>query len=348
MCVILGVFLRAKDYEEIVLDEKQLKHMGLHVIRLDKEIFSKGLPFNAYIDFDSKSSVVQSLSFDASVVAVYKREGEQVQKGDMICEVSSISLSNLYFELQNNQNKLKIATDVTKKDLELYKAGVVSKREYQTSFLASEEMRLKVEQLESTFKGFGIDPKNPKGNYGFRIIARDNGLLSVAPKNAGEKILAFTSYVRISKSNNLIARIKLPVDVSKNIKRHSPVYDENGIKIGVIQSISVVLDRGSNTILATALIDQGNYHVGEMVEVYIQGSQPKGSVFVPSQALIRNGKDYLAFIRTTKGFKPIAVHVLEERNKIFVVSSQSLKPSDSVAIGALIGLKGMINHLGEE
>ena len=51
--------------------------MGLKVVKLDKEIFSKGLPFNAYIDFDSKSSVVQSLSFDASVVAVYKREASR-------------------------------------------------------------------------------------------------------------------------------------------------------------------------------------------------------------------------------------------------------------------------------
>lgn len=92
-----------------------MQPMGLKVIKLDKEIFSKGLPFNAYIDFDSKSSVVQSLSFDASVVAVYKREGEQVKMGDAICEVSSIDLSNLYFELQNNQNKLKIAKDITKK-----------------------------------------------------------------------------------------------------------------------------------------------------------------------------------------------------------------------------------------
>ncbi|AFI04322.1 cobalt-zinc-cadmium resistance protein, CzcB family [Helicobacter cetorum MIT 00-7128] len=348
LCMVFKLSLEAKSYQEIILSEQQLKHMGLHVLRLDKEIFSKGLPFNAYIDFDSKSSVVQSLSFDASVVAVYKREGEQVKKGDMICEVSSISLSNLYFELQNNRNKLKIATDVTKKDLELYKAGVISQREYQTSFLASEEMRLKVEQLETTFKGFGIDPKKPKGDYGFRIVARDSGLLSVAPKNAGEKILAFTSYVRISKSSNLIARIKLPVDVSRHIKQGSLIYSSDGMWIGEIQSVSVVLDRGSNTILATALISEKSYHVGEMVEVYIQGSQPKDSVLVPSKALIRDGKNYLAFIRTSKGFRPIIAHVLEERNKTFVVSSDSLKPSDSVATGALIGLKGMINHLGEE
>ncbi|RVY72143.1 sodium:proton antiporter, partial [Helicobacter pylori] len=247
-----------------------------------------------------------------------------------------------------NQNKLKIAKDITKKDLELYRAGVIPKREYQTSFLTSEEMGLKVNQLESTFKSFGVDPKNPKGQYGFRIVARDSGLLALAPKNVGEKILAFTSYVRISKSDDLIAQIKLPVGVSKSIKRDSPVYNEEGEKIGKIQSVSVVLDKGSNTILATALLDEGNYHVGEMVEMYIQGSQPKDSVLIPSNALIRNGKDYLVFVRTPKGFRPVVVQVLEERSKIFIVNAQNLHPNDSVAVGSLIGLKGMINNLGEE
>lgn len=32
--------------------------MGLKVVKLDKEIFSKGFFFNVYIDFDSKSFVV--------------------------------------------------------------------------------------------------------------------------------------------------------------------------------------------------------------------------------------------------------------------------------------------------
>lgn len=110
-----GRFFKGQRVSRNCFRRKNLQPMGLKVVKLDKEIFSKGLPFNAYIDFDSKSSVVQSLSFDASVVAIYKREGEQVKAGDAICEVSSIDLSNLYFELQNNQNKLKIAKDITKK-----------------------------------------------------------------------------------------------------------------------------------------------------------------------------------------------------------------------------------------
>ncbi len=40
----MGVSLKAKEYPEIVLEEKNLQPMGLKVVKLDKEIFSKGLP----------------------------------------------------------------------------------------------------------------------------------------------------------------------------------------------------------------------------------------------------------------------------------------------------------------
>ncbi|WP_120951463.1 sodium:proton antiporter [Helicobacter sp. L8] len=346
---ILAVALQA--YEEIKLSAKQIASLDLKVISLDQSVVSKGLPFNASIDFDNynlKHSVVQSLSFDASVVAIYKSEGEHVKKGDLICEITSIDLSNLYFELQNNQNRLKVALDVSNKDKILYNKGVIAKREYQQSYLASQEISLKVQELENTFRNFGIDPKHPRGEYGFRIIARHGGVLSIAPKVLGERILAFTTYIRISEKSDLIARIRVPMTLSKYIKAGSVVLDEGGNPIGRIQSVSVVLDKNSNTILATARIEQGNYHVGEMVNLFIQGAKPKNALIVPSDAVIKNDQDYLIFVRTPKGFLPTAVQILEERNHAFVIKRGSLNPHSKVATGALVSLKGILNHFGDD
>lgn len=335
-------------YDEIKISNTQLEKLGIKVIQIDNTTPSKGIPFNAYIDFNDKSSTTQSSSFEAIVVALYKREGERVKEGEVIDEISSIDLSNLYFELQNTQNKLKVAQDVTKKDKELYNKGVISKREYQSSYLISNEMKLKVKQIESTFSLFGIDPSNPKGKYGFRVVAKDSGILSVAPKKTGERIPAFTPYIRISRDDDLLARIKLPVSVSEYVKKGSIVYDEKGKKIGKIQSISVVLDRSSNTILATALLTAGDFRVGQMIDVYIDGVRPKNSIAIPSQAIIKNGKDYLVFLRTKDGFLPKPVRVIEERNQQFLISSEGLKIGDKIASGALIAFKGIINNIGGE
>ncbi|PAF43896.1 sodium:proton antiporter [Helicobacter sp. 11S03491-1] len=335
-------------YDEIKISNQQLDKLGIHIITVDNKTPSKGLPFNAYIDFNDKSSTTQSSSFDVIVTALYKREGESLKEGDVICEVSSIDLSNLYFELQNTQNKLKVAQDITKKDKELYQAGVISKREYQTSYLASQEMELKLKQIESTLSILGIDSHNPKGKYGFRVIAKDNGILSVAPIKTGEKIPAFTPYIRISRDSDLLARIKLPISISENVKKGAVVFDEYGKKIGVIQSVSVVLDKTSNTILATALLDKGDFRVGQMIDVYIDGIRPKDSIVIPSSTVIKNGKDYLVFLKTDEGFLPKAVKIIEERDNQFVINNKEIKIGDKIASGALIALKGIINNIGEE
>ncbi len=351
LVLALLLFVSLKAYDEIVLTQKQIDSLGIKVVSLDQKITTRGLPFNAYIDFNNfnlKHTVIQSLGFNATVTAIYKSEGEFVKRGDLICEISSIDLSNLYFELQNNKNKLKVALDVSTKDRSLYKQGVIAKREYQNSHLMSQEMSLRVHQLETTFKNFGIDPANPLGSHGFRIIARNSGILSIAPKVLGEKILPFTTYIRISKNNDLIARIKLSVGLARYIKKGSRVFDDDGNIIGVIQSISVVLDKSSNTILAIAFINKGHFHVGEMIDVYVEGTKPKNSLFIPSNAVIKNNQDYLVFVRTKKGFMPTVIKVLEERSLTFVVSDKNINPQARVAIGSLVSLKGIINHLGDD
>lgn len=335
-------------YSEFKISQDQLVRLGIQITTIDNKIPSKGLPFNAYIDFNDKSSMTQNTSFDVIVVALYKREGEQIKKGEKIGEVSSVELSNLYFDLQNTQNKFKVTQDIAKKDRELYKAGVISKREYQNSYLSAEEMELKLKQIESTFLLFGINPKNPKGKYGFVVVAGNDGILSVAPKQTGERIPAFSPYIRISRDNNLLARIKIPLNASSYIKKDLSVFDRNGRKIGAIQSVSVVLDKASNTILATAVLDHGNFKVGQTIDVYLGTLKSEDSLLISSKSLIKNGKDYLVFKKIKNGFIPVPVKIIEERSKQFVIIGDGLKLGDEIASGALIALKGIINNIGDE
>ena len=335
-------------YSEVHIAPMQAQSMGIQDIPIQNPSISRGVPFNAFIDFDNKDSTTQSSTFDVVVVAIYRREGEQIQQNDEICEISSNELNNLYFETENTQNKYRVADQITKKDKELFEAGVISQREYQTSYLTSRELFLKLSQLKNTFKLFGIDPERPRGSYGFRVIASASGILSVAPKNTGEKILAFTPYVRISKNNNLLARIKIPLSVSDYVLPGSKVYSENGQYVGDITTVSVVVDRNNNSIMATADLKQNIFHVGEVVDIYIEGKQPEGTFALPSNAVIKNGKDNLIFIKTKNGYLPKVVRIIEKRSKSFVIDSKGFKGNEKIASGALITLKGLINNLGNK
>lgn len=354
LCLIISFSLC---YEEISISQEELAKNGIKVIALNQAFNTKGVPFNALIDFDDKTSSTQSSSFNAIVVNIYKREGESVNEGDLICDISSNDLSAMFFELTNAQERLKIASENERKDKSLYKAGVISKREYQLSYLAMNELRLKLNEIKSKLDLLGIDPnfiKNgAQGKYGFPVVAKASGILSVAPKQSGEKIEAFTPYVRISRhtdkgSGNLLGRIRIPLHISHNIQKGAPVFDNGGTKIGEIENLSVVIDKTSNTILATANIYDTRFKVGEIVEVYIDGSLPKGTILIPSSAVIKNGNDYLIFVQSAKGFKPTKIQKVEERDNSFVIEPKGLNNQMKIAIGNIISLKGMMDGLGSE
>ncbi|OBV29382.1 sodium:proton antiporter [Helicobacter sp. CLO-3] len=325
----------------------QAQGLGIKDVPIQNPAITRGVPFNALIDFDDKDSTTQSSTFDVVVVAIYMREGEQIKKGNEICEISSNELNNLYFEIENTQNKYRVAEEIAQKDKELFEAGVISQREYQASYLASKELFLKLTQLKNVFKLFGIDPDKPRGVYGFRIIANDTGILSVAPKNTGEKIPAFTPYVRISKNNNLLARIKIPLSISDYVLPGSKVYSEGGQYVGDISSVSVVVDKNNNSIMAIADLKKGVFRVGEVADVYIEGKQPENTFALPSEAVIKNGKDNLIFVKTAGGYMPRVVQVVEKRSKSFVISSKGFKGNEQIASGALVTLKGLVNNIGD-
>lgn len=334
-------------YNELTVTPSQAQGLGIKDIPIQNPSITRGVPFNALIDFDDRESITQSSTFDVVVAAIYMREGENINAGDEICEINSNELNNSYFELENTRNRYRVAQEVAQKDKGLYESGVISQREYQTSYLASRELFLKLGQLENSFKLFGIDPKRPKGKSGFRVIASSSGILSVAPKTTGEKIPAFTPYVRISKSNDLLARIKIPASISDYVVPGSKVYSEQGQYVGDISTVSVVLDKTNNSITAIARLQKGVFRVGEVADIYIEGKQPKGTFALPSDAVIKNGKDDLIFIKTQNGYMPRIVNIVEKRSKSFVIDSNGLKGNEQVASGALIALKGIINNVGE-
>ena len=98
-------------------------------------------------------------------------------------------MSELYFSLQNTRSKFQIAQEVEKrKDKELLRQGVISQRAYQTSYLTMNELRLKMNEIQSSFNIFGINQNNPRGQYGFLVRASGDGTLSVVPTQIGQKI----------------------------------------------------------------------------------------------------------------------------------------------------------------
>ena len=310
----------------------------------------RGVPFSAVVDFDDKDGYTQNSNLEVVVVNLYKRAGEYVKKGEPIVEISSNALSELYFSLQNTSSRFKIAQEVERKDKELLNQGVISQRAYQASYLTMNELRLKMNEIRSSFSIFGINPDNPRGQYGFLVRASGSGTLSVVPTQIGQKIPAFTPYIRIAKTDNenVLLRIRVPQSRIKSVQQGFSVFNHNGDKIGVIESISSVIDKQTNTISAVARVEAKGFRVGEIVEIYVSGMVSGSAVVIPDDCWIKYDDNYLVFLQTNKGFQPINITLIEERDGASVVEGDGLKVGSRIAKGSLVLLKGVMAGLGED
>ena len=341
--------LAAEKYEPFSLSDSDLKAMNVGIFTIKKSS-KRGVPFSAVVDFDDKDGYTHNSSLEVVVVYLHKRAGEKVKKGDPIIEVSSDALNQLYFSLQDASSRYKIAREVEKKDRELLRQGVISQRAYQSSYLSMNEWRLKVEGIESSFSIFGINPNKPRGKYGFMVRANGSGTISVSPTQVGQMIPAFTPYIRIAKSNNenVLLRIRVPQNRARSVQEGFSLFDKKGTKIGVVESISSVVDRQTNTISAVARVPANLFRVGEIVEIYIAGSVEGSAVIIPDDCWIKYDDDYIAFIRTKDGFQPVSITVVEERDGVSVVEGEGLKVGTNIAEGSLILLKGIMLGLSED
>ncbi|TLD99253.1 HlyD family efflux transporter periplasmic adaptor subunit [Helicobacter trogontum] len=347
---ILPLHANTMQYEKINLKDSEIKAMGVGIFTIKNTSSERGVAFSAVVDFDDKDGYTQNSSLEVVVVNLYKRAGENVKKGEPIAEISSNALSELYFSLQNTYSRFQIAQEVERKDKELLRQGVISQRAYQTSYLTMNELRLKMNEIRASFNIFGINPDNPRGQYGFLVRASGSGRLSVVPTQIGQKIPAFTPYIRIAKpdNDNVLLRIRVPQSRLRSVQQGFSVFNDRGDKIGIIESISSVIDKQTNTISAVARVEAKSFRVGEIVEIYVAGSVGGEAIVLPDDCWIKYGDDYLAFLQVANGFQPVPVTILEERDGAAVVQGGGLKVGTKVAKGSLVLLKGVMAGLGED
>ena len=102
---------------EIVISQEQVAKNGIKIIPLNQAFNTKGVPFNALIDFDDKSSSTQSSSFETIVVNIYKREGESVNEGDLICSGQMVTPEIIKFMAEHAKGLicLAIAPEIAEK-----------------------------------------------------------------------------------------------------------------------------------------------------------------------------------------------------------------------------------------
>lgn len=296
-------------------------------------------PLVGSVDFDEAHSKSYFLDHEASVATLNKRAGDSVKKGDVLATISSAKLVADSIELKSLQEQYKLAAVHAKKDEALFNDGVISQREMQLSQLNAQTLSLKISTLKSQLALSGINSK-------MALVASRNGIVSMAPKNAGEKIVPFTPYFRISSSGSMLVHINIPPSLLASVKKGDSITLEDGKKIGSIISISWGINQNTNSAMATAKATTTTLLAGSTANFFITSAHTKKAYILPTSSVVRQGGKNICFIRSASGFKVREILLLSQTQNGAVVSG--VMPSDAVVSTGIIALKGALNGLGFE
>lgn len=334
---------------QITMSDAQIKKIGIKVETVHP-IESEAMgPFIGLFEYSDKGSKNYTLSSEATVVELMKQTGDQVKKGEMICKIASSELLASRYELIDIRNRLKLAKEYAKKDMLLYKEGVISERESQKSALEVMSLQAKAGEIENRFVFSGADTA-PKEGMIFTIRARQNGILAHAPMKAGEKIDPFVPYLKIADANAFSAYIKIPPKMIGSIHKEASVTDKTGVQIGKVTAISSSVDMMNNSATAVAVITKAHedYRAGTSSEFFIASNKKEKWVLLPRVSVTKYKSKDICFVKTATGFAPQTVEIQKIYKEHIAVKPEGFTAQTQVATEGIINLKGILSGMGFE
>lgn len=332
---------------QITISEAQMKKMGITAGKVTLTSSTTVGPLIAKIDYDEEKSKSYFLDHEASVVALNVRAGDQIKKGQMLCRIASPELLANGFELKEVRNRYRSIQNNVKKDEALYKDGVISYRDYQTSSLEAASLRSRILTLEAQFSLAGIRPST---DGSMAVIAQKNGIITIAPLSVAEKITPYKPYFRISDSNAMTAMLNLSPQQIASISKGDKVLNKAGVSMGTIISVSTSVNGSTNSATAIARINDrsGELRAGTTIGLFVSALKPVISILIPSNAVVKHQGKSICFIRTPTGFQAQELAIVAMSKEGVLVRQKGINQDTQVAMSGLIVLKGAMSGLGFE
>ena len=330
---------------QITINETQMKKLGITTSTVNISNTALIGPLIAKIDYDEDKSKSYFLDQEASVISLNVRQGDHVQKGSTLCTIASPSLMANSFELKELHNRYKAMQNNAKKDETLYKEGIISYRDYQTSALEASILRSRISVLESQFAIAGVRANT---NGTMNVIAQKSGIVTNAPLAVAEKITPYQPYFRISDSSAMVAMINISPRLISSVSKGDTVLSKDAHPIGTVISVSPAISGLTNSAIAIARIRGSQLRAGTTIGVLVSAQKPTASILIPSHALAQFGGKTICFIRNSTGFSAQELLIVATTKEGVLVRQKGIDTNTKVAISGLIILKGAMSGLGFE
>jgi RND family efflux transporter MFP subunit len=341
--------------DEIVLTTKQIQTLGISSATLPSKQSGEvsGLP--AQVVVPGNQLFVISTPLAAMVEQTLVGVGDSVKKGQPIAQLQSPALAEAQRGLLQASVQSQLARENLSRDEALWKDGIISESRYRaTKGVAADAQAALAERkqmLRLSGMSDGAIAQLQSGNNLTSLLtvtAPIDGVVLEKTASAGQRLDAAVPMFKIARLTPLALEIQVPLALTRDLKIGAAISIPAFNASGKITAIGHSLTSGNQSILLRGLVNKGAERLrpNQFVEVSISTTFSSGAQWeVPNSAIARISGKAVVFVETPKGFRSVAIQVLNEGAQNSVITGK-LNGDEKIAVQGVSGLKSSVMGIG--
>jgi cobalt-zinc-cadmium efflux system membrane fusion protein len=255
-----------------------------------KKLVDKNIPLTGSVE-PNPDKVVNFVSLVGGIISnTYFSLGDQVTKGQILAELRSAELSELYAQSKSIESRISVAEKKLQVTQSMLQDGIASEKEFMETRSEVDIMKAEKEKIYALLNLFSASPE--KGV--FQIKAPSSGIItakSIAPGTqiaAGGEVLFTISdlsevWIMVNVYASNIKNIQTGMEVAiKTLSYPDEIFN------GKISAISQVYDSEAKVLKARVVFPNRDYKLkpGMLVDVLAQKQEQFEALTIPTQAII--------------------------------------------------------------
>lgn len=343
--------------EILRISESQIDEMEITLARPEQvtTVSSKNFPAQVVIPND-KTRVLTSL-MPGVVNALFVAEGDTVNKGDKLAEISSPDFLVAQQNFLGALSRYTLTSKNHSRNEELIKDGIISEKAFLSGQTELYEAESSLTRTQQTLSFSGMSDEQIKQLKTSRELMRT--MIISAPFDGtvlrqfvatGEQVDEMTALYHLGQIDSLWLEIHVPLWLRSSLNPGDKINIAGSDVKGEIITIGQMVHEEDQGILVRGLLDESQKQLipGQYVNVTFDQQMSSGRYYqIPTASVIREGNNAAIFVRSSDGFSLNPVTIISEEGSTIVITG-NIDPQDQIAITGIVTLKGILEGLGSD
>jgi RND family efflux transporter MFP subunit len=355
MLMLPAFSIQAADTASILVSDQQKQMLGIQSEPLKKIGVAWGTKHPATVQVPNEQLRVVSTAVSGLVERLEVAEGAEVKKGDVLAVIMSPKLLEMQRDYLYALTALDLASTAVKRDENLDKEGVISKRGYHET--RSEHIRAKTsaDQMRQLLEHSGMDAgdldnliKKEQLSSDLKIRSPLDGIILEQMAVPGQRLEALDPIYRVGHLSPLWLEIHAPIDDVASIRQGTKIRVEKFDIGGKVITIGRMVHGEDQGVMIRAEVTENAelLRPGQFVQVSLAVTAEGESFRVPRSALIRQHGASWVFLKNADGFIATQVSVITEESSHLIISGP-FKGGEEIAVSGTSALKAIWLEAGE-